>query len=93
MISFARCTWIILVLGYASHAGAMCRIYNDTKWDFVVASGNTSNQSVGAHTHTSIAEGKIIGKSKDGKAISGVCKSGESLKVSDERGIPVLVTK
>jgi len=73
---------------------AGCRIHNDTKWDFKVESGNTSNQSVGAHTTTSIAAGKIKGvDQKNGKTISGQCKEGDSLEVKDEGGIPVLTLK
>ena len=79
----------------AAHAAwAGCRIHNDTKWDFKVESGNTSNQSVGAHTTTSIAAGKIKGvDEKSGKSISGSCKEGDSLEVKDEGGIPVLSVK
>lgn len=77
----------------AAPAYASCRIHNDTGHDFTVESGNTSNQSVGAHTTTSIAPGKIIGKSKDGKSISGSCKDGDSLEVKDEGGVPVMSVK
>jgi len=81
-------------LGLASTASASCRIHNDTKWDFKVESGNTSNQSVGAHTTTSIAAGKIKGvDSKSGKSISGQCKDGDSLEIKDEGGIPVMTVK
>lgn len=47
-----------------SAAVAGCSIHDDTKYAFTVTSGNTSNQQVGAHTQTSIAPGKILGKSK-----------------------------
>ena len=81
-----------LTLAHAAWAG--CRIHNDTKWEFKVESGNTSNQSVGAHTTTSIAAGKIKGvDAKAGKTISGTCKDGDSLEVKDEGGIPVLTVK
>jgi len=73
---------------------ASCRIHNDTGWEFKVESGNTSNQSVGAHTTTSIAAGKIKGvDAKSGKTISGSCKDGDSLEVKDDHGIPVLSLK
>lgn len=81
-----------LTIAHAAWAG--CRIHNDTKWSFKVESGNTSNQSVGAHTTTSIAAGKIKGvDSKAGKTISGTCKDGDSLEIKDEGGIPVLSVK
>ena len=78
----------------AHSAYAGCRIHNDTKWDFKVESGNTSNQSVGPHTTTSIASGKIKGiDAKEGKTISGTCKDGDELEVKDDHGIPVLSLK
>jgi hypothetical protein len=81
-----------LTLAHAAWAG--CRIHNDTKWDFKVESGNTSNQSVGPHTTTSIASGKIKGiDKKAGKTISGTCKDGDSLEIKDDHGIPVLGLK
>jgi hypothetical protein len=78
----------------AASASASCRIHNDTGFDFKVESGNTSNQSVGAHTTTSIAAGTITGKDeKAGKTISGSCKDGDELEVSDDHGTPVLKKK
>lgn len=75
-------------------AWASCRIHNDTGFDFKVESGNTSNQSVGAHTTTSIAAGTIKGKDeKAGKTISGSCKDGDELEVKDDHGVPVLSKK
>ena len=73
---------------------ASCRISNETKWSFTVESGNTSNQSVGSHTTTSIAAGRIKGVDrKAGVTVSGSCKDGESLKIIDDKGVPVLVHK
>lgn len=81
-----------LTVAHAAWAG--CRIHNDTKWSFKVESGNVSNQSVGPHTHTTIAAGKIKGvDAKAGKTISGSCKDGDSLVIKDEKGIPVLTLK
>jgi hypothetical protein len=74
----------------ATTAAAECRIKNETKWSFKVESGNVSNQSVGANTTTSIAEGKVVGKDeKAGKTFSATCKRGETLKIKDDRGTPV----
>ncbi len=75
-------------------SSASCSIHNDTGYDFKVESGNTSNQSVGAHTSTSIAAGRIIGKDeKSGKTISGSCKDGDQLEVTDDHGVPILTVK
>jgi hypothetical protein len=83
-----------LVLGAsAPSAFASCRIHNDTGISFTVESGNTSNQSVGAHTETSINAGKIIGRSSDGKSISGFCKDGDHLEIKDDHGVPILMHK
>jgi hypothetical protein len=77
-----------------SHAAfASCRVHNDTGWSFTVESGNTSNQSVGSHTETSIAPGKIIGRSPDGKSVSGFCKDGDHLEIKDDHGVPILMSK
>ena len=81
-----------LLVQHLGHAG--CRIHNDTSYDFKVESGNTSNQSVGAHTTTTIASGKIKGvDAKAGKTISGSCKDGDELEVKDDHGTPVLSVK
>ena len=77
----------------AQVALASCRIHNDTGWSFTVESGNTSNQSVGAHTETSINAGKIIGRSPDGKSVSGFCKDGDRLEIKDDHGVPILMNK
>jgi hypothetical protein len=83
----------VLVLASAHLALASCRIHNDTGFSFTVESGNTSNQSVGSHTETSIAPGKIIGRSKEGKTVSGFCKDGDHLEIKDDHGVPILTTK
>jgi hypothetical protein len=83
----------VVVTLSAGAASASCRIHNDTGWSFKVESGNTSNQSVGSHTQTSIAAGKIKGVSKEGKTISGSCKDGDSLEIKNEGGIPVMQVK
>ncbi len=79
----------------AAHlASAGCRIHNDTGFDFKVESGNTSNQSVGAHTTTTIASGTIKGvDAKAGKSISGSCKDGDELEIKDDHGVPVMTKK
>ncbi len=85
---------LVAATSFAGVASASCRIHNDTSYDFKVESGNTSNQSVGAHTTTSIAEGTIRGvDAKAGKSISGSCKSGDELEVKDDHGVPVLTLK
>jgi hypothetical protein len=77
----------------ASSAMASCRVANDTKFAFTVSSGNTSNQRVGAHTTTTIAAGKIQGKSDDGRTISGVCKDGGDLVIQEKNGVPLLMPR
>ena len=83
----------VVVLATAHLALASCRIHNDTGISFTVESGNTSNQSVGSHTETSIAAGKIIGRSSDGKSVSGFCKDGDHLEIKDDHGVPILMNK
>jgi hypothetical protein len=72
---------------------ANCRIHNDTSYSFTVESGNTSNQSVSSHSETSIAAGKIIGRSKEGKTVGGFCKDGDHLEIKDDHGVPILMPK
>lgn len=75
---------------YATPALASCRIRNETGYSFTVESGNTSNQSVGSHTTTSIAAGRVIGKSKDGKSFGGQCRDGEEIKIVEQSGVVVM---
>ena len=82
-----------LVFGHALPAYATCRVSNETGHAFTIESGNVSNQRLGGHTTASIASGKIVGKSDDGKAIAGVCKDGDELVIKDEKGTPLLVSK
>jgi hypothetical protein len=89
----AGTTAALAVVAVAQSAFANCRIHNDTNYSFTVESGNTSNQSVGAHTETSIAAGKIIGRSKEGKTVSGFCKDGDHVEIKDDHGVPILVAK
>jgi hypothetical protein len=74
----------------AAPAAASCRIQNDTGTTFAVSSGNTPNQRVAAHTTTTIAAGKVQGRSEDGKTISGVCKDGGDLLIKEKNGVPLL---
>ena len=93
-IRIALASSLFAALVFATSAAvAGCSIHNDTKWAFTVTSGNTSNQSVGAHTQTSIAPGKIVGKSKEGKTIGGSCKDGDRLEIKEEQGVPILLHK
>jgi len=74
-------------------AAASCRIHNDTSISFKVESGNTSNQSVGSHTTTSIAAGRIIAKGDNGTNVSGSCKDGDNVEIKMDHGVAVLFTK
>ena len=91
--------WLVFTLAVIASAAmglkahASCRINNETGYSFTVSSGNTSNQSVGAHTTTTIASGTIVGKSKEGKTFGGSCKDGDSLVVKEEKGVPILMPK
>ena len=78
----------LLAIG-GSRAAASCRVSNETGYSFTVASGNVSNQRVGAHTTTTIAAGKIQGKSDEGKTISGSCKDGGDLVIQEKNGVPL----
>ena len=78
-----------LVVG-PRQAAASCRVANETGYKFTVVSGNVGNQRVGAHTVTTIAAGKIQGKSDEGKTISGACKDGGDLVIREKNGVPLL---
>ena len=98
-VRMGRLSWLVagglgsLALLAAADARASCRISNETGYSFTVASGNTSNQSVGAHTTTTIAPGTIVGKSKDGKTFGGSCKDGDNLVLKEDKGVPILMPK
>ena len=78
----------------AAAAQASCRIHNETSYSFTVESGNTSNQRVGGHTSTTIAPGKVIAKSDDGKAsFGGMCKDGDEVVVKEEGGVVLMQPK
>jgi hypothetical protein len=84
-----------LVLGHfvllaGAPAAASCRIKNETGYTFAVASGNVPNQKVGARATTTIAPGKVQGRSDEGKTISGVCKDGGDLVIKEKNGVPLL---
>ncbi|HXT98274.1 MAG TPA: hypothetical protein VN853_18395 [Polyangia bacterium] len=79
----------LLLIG-AAPVAASCRIKNETATTFMVASGNTANQRVGAHATTTIAPGKVQGRSDDGKEIAGVCKDGGDLVIKEKNGVPLL---
>ncbi len=71
-------------------AAASCRIKNETGYTFAVASGNVPNPRVGARATTTIAPGKVQGRSDEGKTIRGVCKDGGDLVIKEKNGVPVL---
>ena len=79
-----------ILIGGATPAAASCRIKNETGYTFSVASGNVPNQRVGAHATTTIAPGKVQGRSEEGKTIGGVCKDGGDLVIKEKNGVPLL---
>ena len=88
---FAGCLALVQVfLLFDRPAAASCRIKNETGYTFSVASGNVPNQKVGARATTTIAPGKVQGRSDDGKTISGVCKDGGDLVIKEKNGVPLL---
>lgn len=80
-----------LILAPGAAFAGRCDIFNSTNTSFTVESGNTSGQGVGAHTHTSIASGKIIGKASGGKSVGGSCRDGEKVKIVEEKGVFMIV--
>jgi hypothetical protein len=94
MKAFRRMLLVLVPLAstaLAAPALASCSIHNETNYSFTVESGNTSNQSVGAHTSTTIAPGKVIAKSKEGKSFGGMCKDGDRVKVVEKDGVVMMV--
>ena len=82
---------LVALTAFANTAAAECRIKNETKWSFKVESGNVSNQSVGSNTTTTIADGRVVGKDeKAGKSFSATCNRGETIRIKDDRGTPVV---
>lgn len=79
-----------LLLLFDRPVEASCRIKNETNYTFTVASGNVPNQKVGARATTTIAPGKVQGRSSEGKTISGVCKDGGDLVIKEKNGVPLL---
>jgi hypothetical protein len=77
----------------AARAQASCIVTNETAYEFVVSSGNSPNQKIGAHATTTIEAGKISGKSPEGRTISGSCKDGARLVVQEKNGVPLLLPK
>ena len=80
-----------LLTASATRARASCRITNQTSYDFVVASGNVADQRVKAHGITTIAPGKVQGKTDEGRSISGACKDGGDLVIKEQNGVPLLM--
>jgi hypothetical protein len=87
---FGGCLVFVQLLLLAPPAVASCRITNETGYTFAVASGNVPNQKVGARATTTIAPGKVQGRSEEGKTISGVCKDGGDLVIKEKNGVPLL---
>jgi hypothetical protein len=77
----------------AAEARGSCVVTNETSYEFAVSSGNAPNQKVRAHGTTTIEAGKIVGKSPEGRTISGSCKDGEMMTVKEKNGVPLLLPK
>jgi hypothetical protein len=87
---------LVLVAGASlvgAAARASCVVTNETGFEFLVSSGNSANQKVGAHATTTIESGKIAGKSPEGRTISGSCKDGARLIVREKNGVPLLLPR
>jgi hypothetical protein len=97
MVKGAKWGWVLAAVFsgplLSARADASCVVTNDTTYEFVVSSGNSPNQKVGAHATTTIEAGKISGKSAEGKTIAGSCKDGASLVVIEKNGVPLLMPK
>ena len=74
----------------AMPAYATCTISNETDYDFIIKSGNYTNQSVGKNTTSSIASGTIVGQSSGG-TVSGSCSDGSRVKIIKKDGALILV--
>jgi hypothetical protein len=83
------CFGSIVALGVRP-AAASCLVKNETGYAFTVASGNVPNQRVGAHATTTIAPGKVQGRTEEGKTISGICRDGSNLLIKEKNGVPLL---
>ena len=87
---------LVLVGGMSlltAHARASCVVTNETAFEFIVSSGNSPNQKVAAHATTTVEAGKIVGKSPEGRTISGSCKDGARMVVREKNGVPLLLPK
>jgi hypothetical protein len=93
----ARMTLCLLVGGTltlgAIPAAASCRIANETRYAFTVDSGNVASQRIGSNAITTVAAGKIQGKSPEGKTISGSCKDGGDMVIKEKNGVPQLQSR
>jgi hypothetical protein len=76
-----------------ARARASCVVTNETAFEFIVSSGNSPNQKVAAHATTTVEAGKIVGKSPEGRIISGSCKDGARMVVREKNGVPLLLPK
>ena len=82
------------IVRYSATAYATCSIVNETGHSFTIASGNISNQRVGAHTTTTIEPGAVSAKGDDGKTnFGGFCQDGQSVQVIEKDGVVMMVPK